>query len=111
MFAFPPVQSLASLLPGVPEWPSLPLTNPIWNGLTPTRSCWRSPSWTPPRTVAHFIRASAPVDVPENFWNIWVATISKSAKASWGDRAGVVSDEPLLWNISASGSHSARRRA
>ena len=52
MFAFPPVQSLASLLPGVPEWPSLPLTNPIWNGLTPMRSCWRSPSCTPPRTVA-----------------------------------------------------------
>ena len=49
MYAFPPVQFLASLLPGVPEWPSLPLTNPIWNGLTPTRSCWRSPSASPPR--------------------------------------------------------------
>ena len=107
----PPVQSLASLLPGVPEWPSLPLTKPIWNGLTPTRSCWRSPSRSPPRSVAQRIWPVEPVAEPETCWNAWVATISKSAKASCGDSAGVVSDEPLLWNISASGSQSARRRA
>ena len=28
----PPVQPSASLSPGVPEWPSLPLTKPIWKG-------------------------------------------------------------------------------
>ena len=97
-------RSVIGLAAGRVRCAVLPPTNPNLNGLTPMRSCWRRPSCTPPRTVAHFIRASAPVEVPENFWNIWVATISKSAKASWGDSAGVVSELPSFWNISASGS-------